>query len=91
MLSLFVEKDRITAPQVAAELALSERMARNLLKGWMDDGWLEVADPPGGGGLTRYRQFIGNTSAAHRQQLREEGIMIFEGFRDGLVQSLTST
>ncbi len=45
VLGLFASKETVTAPQVAAELGLSERMARNLLTDWVRDGWLEVADP----------------------------------------------
>ncbi|MCK9566621.1 MAG: hypothetical protein WA137_13005 [Methanothrix sp.] len=41
-------------------LGLSERMARNLLKGWTDDGWLEVAAPS-----SRGRAYL--LSAIHRQ------------------------
>jgi len=41
VLGLFSGKETITAPQVAAELGLSERMARNLLRAWVEDGWLE--------------------------------------------------
>jgi len=39
---LFAGKETITAPDVAKELGLSERMARNLLilrAGWKTDGW----------------------------------------------------
>lgn len=62
MFGLFAGKDRITAPQVASELGLSERMARNLFKGFVDDGWLEVADlTQAGAGLF----VIGNLSAIH--------------------------
>ncbi len=45
MLGLFAETERITAQQVARSLGLSQRMARVLLKGWVEDGWLAVADP----------------------------------------------
>jgi len=44
ILGLFAAKDTITSADVAVELALSERMARNLLRAWVDQGWLEVAD-----------------------------------------------
>ncbi|MFA6372221.1 MAG: hypothetical protein WCW68_06320 [Methanothrix sp.] len=72
MLSLFAGNDRITAPQVAAELGLSERMARNLLKGWTDDGWLDVADPSRRGRAYSlsavYRQYIGSSSATAQRR-----------------------
>jgi Fic family protein len=76
VLGLFAGKDRITAPQVASELGLSERTARNLLKGWTADGWLEVADPSRRGraySLTAvYRQYIGSLSAtAQRSKNRQ--------------------
>ncbi len=67
VLALFATADRITAAQVAQTLGRSPRMARNLLQGWVADGWLEVAD------LSRlkrahalsaaYRQYIGSLSA----------------------------
>ena len=53
-------------------LGLSERMARNLLKDWVDDGWLEVADPSRRGRAYSlsavYRQFIGSLSATTERQ-----------------------
>ena len=64
---LFAGRETITSPQVAAELGLSERMARNLLKDWVKDGWLEVADPSRRARSYRlsakYRQYIGSLSA----------------------------
>ena len=44
VLSLFAQKDRITAQDVAAVLGLSTRMVRTLLNKWADEGWLVVAD-----------------------------------------------
>ena len=67
VLGLFASNDRITAPQVASELGLSERMARNLLKGWVDDGWLEVADSS-----RRGRAY--SLSAVYRHRLRKARI-----------------
>ena len=68
VVGLFASNDRITAPYVAPELGLSERMARNLLKGWVDDGWLEVADSSRRGRAYSlsavYRQYIGSLSAS---------------------------
>ncbi|MCX6680925.1 MAG: hypothetical protein NTX42_11275 [Methanothrix sp.] len=49
---------------MAAELGLSERMARNLLKSWVEDGWLEK----GKSVTTRPKlQFNGKISAIHQQ------------------------
>jgi hypothetical protein len=53
-------------------LGLSERMVRNLLKGWVNDGWLEVADPSRRGRAYSlsavYRQYIGSLSATTERQ-----------------------
>ena len=70
VLGLFASKETVTAPQVAAELGLSERMARNLLTDWVRDGWLEVADPSRRARSyslsAKYRQYIGSLSAIVR-------------------------
>lgn len=67
VLGLFALKETITAPQVAAELGLSERMARNLLGAWVKDGWLEIANPSRRARSyslsAKYRQYIGSLSA----------------------------
>ena len=67
VLALFARQDRITAPEVARLLGLSDRTARLLLKGWAEDGWLVVADPSRRGRgyelSAIYRQVIGNSSA----------------------------
>ena len=67
VLGLFGRMERITTRDVASTLGLSERMARVLLREWVTDGWLQVAEPSR---RTRtyalsaiYRQFIGNPSA----------------------------
>lgn len=44
VLSLFARTERITSADVAKTLGLSQRMARNLLRDWVEDGWLEIAD-----------------------------------------------
>ena len=76
VLGLFAGKDPITAPQVASELGLSERMARNLLKGWVDDGWLEVADSSRRARAYSlsaiYRQYIGSLSASTQKSKNNE-------------------
>jgi Fic family protein len=67
VLALFAGTDRITAGQVAETLGLSPRMARNLLQGWVEDGWLLVADPSKrkrAYALSAiYRQYIGSLTA----------------------------
>ena len=51
----------------AAENELRVRMTRNLLKDWVEDGWLEVANPSRRARSYRlsakYRQYIGSLSA----------------------------
>lgn len=70
VLGLFAKKETITSANVAAELGLSERMARNLLKGWTKDGWLEVVEPSRRGRAYSlsaiYRQYIGSLSAMNQ-------------------------
>lgn len=67
VLALFTTTERITAGDVAGALGLSDRMARVLLKSWVEEGWLEVADPSRRARSyvlsAIYRQFIGNSSA----------------------------
>jgi Fic family protein len=67
VLGLFAVNETITAPQVASELGLSERMVRNLLKDWVEDGWLEVTNPSRRARSyslsAKYRQYIGSLSA----------------------------
>ena len=67
ILGLFAQKETITTSDVASELALSEWMARNLLREWVDQGWLEVANPPRRArsySLSAiYRKYIGSLSA----------------------------
>ena len=76
VLGLFASKETVTAPQVAAELGLSERMARNLLKDWVKDGWLEVANPSRRARSyslsAKYRQYIGSLSAIVREEENNE-------------------
>lgn len=67
VLGLFARKETITAPVVADELGLSERMARNLLLDWVKDGWLQVTNPSRRARAyslsAKYRQYIGSLSA----------------------------
>jgi Fic family protein len=63
VLGIFAQKETITSPEVAEELGLSERMSRNLLKNWMEDGWLEITNPSRCARAyslkALYRQYIG--------------------------------
>lgn len=45
VLTLFRHQESIVSSDVAHILGLSERMARVLLVGWVQDGWLTVANP----------------------------------------------
>lgn len=67
VLGLFGVSDRVAAPDVAAAIGLSERMARVLLNQWVQDGWLAVADPSRRKRAyelsAEYRQYIGRLSA----------------------------
>ncbi len=45
VLGLFAHSDLIKSSDVANLLGLSTRQARDLLTGWVDQGWLEIADP----------------------------------------------
>jgi len=67
VLALFTKKDSIKTTDVAEALGLSDRMARVLLNGWVEDGWLAVKDPSKRGRSYElsaiYRQYIGNLSA----------------------------
>ncbi len=60
VLGLFARQDTITATQVAGTLGLSERMARNLMQAWVEQGWLIVAD-------TSRRKRAYKLSAQYRQ------------------------
>ncbi len=67
VLALFAKKEKIKTSDVAEALGLSDRMARVLLNGWVEDGWLAVKDPSKRGRSYElsaiYRQYIGRLSA----------------------------
>lgn len=44
ILGLFAKKDRITTQDIARMLGLSPRTVRDLIKKWLDEGWLIIAD-----------------------------------------------
>jgi Fic family protein len=66
-LGLLANRERITAHEVASALGLSDRMARVLLRGWVEDGWLEMTDSSRRARAYRlsavHRQLIDNSSA----------------------------
>ncbi|MBX3004597.1 MAG: Fic family protein [Anaerolineales bacterium] len=45
VLGLFAQQDLIQSSQVARLLGVSDRQARVLMSTWVNDGWLDVADP----------------------------------------------
>lgn len=45
VIALFARQETITSSDVAQALGLSDRMARVLIKQWVDAGWLIVANP----------------------------------------------
>jgi hypothetical protein len=77
--STYIEGNRLTMSQAKAAISdadlqiaggernVFERMTRNLLKDWVEDGWQEVADPSCRARSYRlsakYRQYIGSLSA----------------------------
>ncbi len=42
VLALFAKKERVAVREIAGALGLSDRMTRNLVAGWVRDGWLVV-------------------------------------------------
>ena len=65
VLSFFAGKERLTSSEIASALGLSTRMVRVLLKKWVEDGWLIVADQS-----NRGRAYV--LSAIYRQS--DDGI-----------------
>ncbi|MBN2250972.1 MAG: Fic family protein [Candidatus Altiarchaeota archaeon] len=72
VLALFSKMEEIKTSDVAEALGLSRRMARVLINGWIEDGWLVVADPSKRGRSYElsaiYRQYIGRLSAMPRDE-----------------------
>lgn len=44
VLDLFATQKRVTTPEIARKLGLSDRMVRLILKQWLKEGWLKMAD-----------------------------------------------
>jgi Fic family protein len=67
VLALFGRQDRVSTREVASALGLSERMTRELLTSWVEEGLLEIVDPSRRARAYTlsavYRQFIGGLSA----------------------------
>jgi len=66
-LGLFTRQETVTNADMAQALGLSARTVRDLIGGWLEDGWLEVADPARKSRRYRlsakYRQYIGEITA----------------------------
>jgi transposase len=45
VLGLFAQQEFIVSSNVANLLGISVRQARDLLTGWVEQGWIGVADP----------------------------------------------
>lgn len=64
VLGLFATRQELVAADVADALGVSPRTARNLLQGWVQDGWLTISNPSRKARAyalsADYRQFIGN-------------------------------
>ncbi len=63
VLGMFTHREALTTAEMARALGLSPRTVRDLVAGWLEDGWLEIADPERKSRRYRlsaeYRQFIG--------------------------------
>jgi len=71
VLGLFTRQETLTGAEIARALALSPRAARDLIAGWVNAGWLEIADPARKSRRYRlsaeYRRFIGEITAEETQ------------------------
>jgi Fic family protein len=67
VLGMFTQRETLTTTEIARALGLSPRTVRDLVAGWLADGWLEIADPARRSRRYRlsaeYRRFIGRTTA----------------------------
>jgi len=82
ILGLFTQHETLTTTQMARALGLAPRTVRDLVAGWLEEGWLEVADPSrrarqyrlSARFLALYRRFIGGLSA---EQNETQGVHAF--------------
>ena len=67
VLGLFSRQESVTAAEMARALGLAPRTVRDLVGGWLADGWLVLADPARKSRRyhlsAEYRQFIGEITA----------------------------
>jgi len=67
VLGLFTRKETLTTAETARALGLAPRTTRDLIAEWIDEGWLEFADPSRRSRRYRlsaeYRRFIGVITA----------------------------
>ncbi len=67
VLGLFSRQESVTAAEMARALGLSPRTVRDLVAGWLAEGWLVLADPARKSRRyhlsAEYRQFIGEITA----------------------------
>jgi len=56
VVALLEEQGTVRSAEVARLLGISPRQARNLLRGWVADGWLEMVDPSRRGRRYRLRE-----------------------------------
>lgn len=63
VLGMFTQQETLTTAEIARALGLSPRTVRDLVAGWLADGWLEIQDPARRSRRYRlsaeYRRFIG--------------------------------
>lgn len=73
--ALFSKQDRITTPEIAGVLGLSDRMVRNLVQAWVAEGWLVLAQASKRARAyelaENYRKFNGNLTAITPRDERE--------------------
>jgi Fic family protein len=67
VLGMFTQRETLTTAEIARALGLSPRTVRDLVAGWLADGWLEIEDLARRSRRYRlsaeYRRFIGGTTA----------------------------
>jgi transposase len=69
VLGLFTRQETVANAEIARALGRAPRTVRDLITGWLEDGWLQVADPARKSRRYRlsareaYRRFIGGITA----------------------------